>query len=93
MTTDVKETAIKLANLVIANAVDKDLTGEEKEHSVCEFLVKLDDNLPIANFIPNALEAEILEAGVDKVQAYFAEHDIKVLVKKLYERIKHFFKK
>lgn len=91
--TDVKEVATQLANVVIANAANEDLTGEEKEHKVFEFLVKLDDALPVADFIPNSLEALILETGVDKIQAYFAEHDIKTLVKKLYQRIKHLFKK
>jgi len=91
--TNVKETAVKLVNLVIADAQDKDLSGEEKEHKVCEFLVKLDDALPVADFIPNALEAEILEFGVDKIQEYFAKLDIKALVKKCYERIKHLFHK
>ena len=90
---EVKETAIKLANLVIADAADKDLTGEEKEHRVIEFLVKLDDALPVANFIPNALEAEIIEIGVDKIQEYFSKLDVKSLVKKCYQRIKHLFKK
>jgi hypothetical protein len=91
--TDVKETAIALTNLVIADAANKDLTGEEKEHSVIEFLVKLDDALPGTNFIPNALEAEIVEIGVDKIQEYLASLDVKALVKKLYNRIKHIFKK
>lgn len=91
--TDVKETAIALTNLVIADAANKDLTGEEKEHAVIEFLVKLDDSLPIADFVPNALEAEIVEIGVDKIQAYLATLDIKALVKKLYNRIKHLFRK
>lgn len=90
---DVKETAIKLANLVITDAANKDLSGEEKEHRVIEFLVKLDDALPVADFIPNALEAEIVEIGVDKIQEYFSKHDIKAFVKKCYERIKHIFKK
>ncbi|MEI8129327.1 MAG: hypothetical protein WCG95_06880 [bacterium] len=90
--TNVKETAIKLANLAIAEAANKDLTGEEKEHNVIEFLIKLDDNLPIADFVPNALEAQIIEIGVDKIQEYFSSLDIKALVKKCYERIKHIFK-
>lgn len=91
--TNVKETAIKLTNLVIADAANKDLTGEEKEHNVIEFLVKLDDALPGADFIPNSLEAEVLEIGIDKIQEYFSKLDIKALVKKCYERIKHIFKK
>ena len=90
---EIKEIAVQLTNVVIANAADEDLTGEEKEHKVIEFLVKLDDNLPIANFIPNVLEAQIIEAGVDNVQAYFKDHSPIDFVKKCYQRIKHLIKK
>ena len=86
---EIKEIATQLANVVIANAANKELTGEEKEHKVCEFLATLDNSLPVANFIPDTLEAEILDAGIDKVQEFFAKVDVKSFVKKCYNRIKH----
>lgn len=50
---EIKEIATQLANVVIANAANKELTGEEKEkEKVCEFLATLDNSIPMANFIP-----------------------------------------
>ena len=89
----VKEVANKIAIEVITQVANHELTGEEKETKVCEFLAKLDDALPVANFIPNALEIEILEIGVDKVQAYLHSIDIKAFVKKNYTRIKSLLNK
>ena len=86
---ELKEIATQLANVVIANAANKELTGEEKERKVCEFLATLDNSIPMANFIPDALEAEILDAGIDKVQEFFAKVDVKAFVKKCFNRIKH----
>lgn len=91
--TDVKEIAIQIANLAITEAAAKDKTGEEKEHEVCEFLANLTDLVPVVAFLPNDLVADALDLGLDNIQAYFTKHDIKVLVKKLYNRIKHIFKK
>ena len=90
---EVKEVAIQLANVLISNAANEDLDGEAKETKVIEFIVKLDDMLPIANFIPNALEAQMLDIGLDIIQEYFKKHDIKDFIKKCYNRIKHLFKK
>lgn len=87
----VKEVAIKLANVVMANAAQEDLTNEEKEHKVIEFLVTLDDGFPAVGFIPNSLEALVIETGVDKIQAYFSKLDMKAFVKKYWARIKHLF--
>lgn len=84
----VKEVAIQLANVAIVNYNDKTLSGEEREHNVIAFLTKLDDNIPGVNFIPNALEAKIVEIGVDKLQEYYGDN-IKSFVKKCFERIKH----
>lgn len=89
----IKEVATKIAIEVITDAANKELTGEEKEAKVCEFLAKLDDNIPVVNFIPNSLEAEILEIGVDKIQEFFTSIDIGFFVKKHYERIKSLLKK
>ena len=89
----IKEVAVQLANVAIAAAVNEKLTGEEKERKVIEFLVKLDDNIPMVNFIPNALEAEILDVGLDNLQAFFADHNPKEFVKKCFNRIKHLFGK
>lgn len=94
---ELKEIAVQLANVLIANAADEKLTGEEKEHRVIEFMVKLDDNLPFIGALSNELEASIVEVGVDKVQAYIHEMNIagniKSFVKKCYNRIRHIFKK
>jgi len=93
MTAEVKEVAVQLANVVMANVANEDLTNEEKEHKVIEFLVTLDDGFPGVGFIPNSLEAAIVEVGVDKVQAYFAKLDMKSFIKKYWTRLKHLFKK
>jgi len=93
MDTKIKETAIKLANFVMVNASQEDLTNEEKEHKVIEFLVTLDDSLISQLILPNSLEAAILEVGVDKIQAYFSKIDMKAFVKKYWARIKHLFGK
>ena len=85
---EIKEVAVQLANVAIVNYNDQSLTGEEREHKVIEFLVKLDDNIPMVNFIPNALEAQIAEIGVDKLQEFYGE-DIQPFVKKCFGRIKH----
>lgn len=85
---EVKEVAIQLANLVIADAANKELTGEEKEAKVCEFLATLDNSIPVASFIPDSLEAKILEIGVDEVQAFLTKTGITPFVKKCFNRIK-----
>lgn len=84
----IKEVAMQLANVAIVNYNDQTLTGEEREHKVIEFLVKLDDNIPMVNFIPNALEAQIVEIGVDKLQEFFGDN-LQPFVKKCFNRIKH----
>jgi len=86
---ELKEIATQLANVVIANAANKKLTGEEKEAKVCAFLATLDNSIPMANFIPDALEAEILDAGIDKIQEFFGKIEIIPFVKKCFNRIKH----
>ena len=86
---EIKEVATQLANVVIANAANKKLTGEEKEAKVCAFLATLDNSIPMANFIPDALEAAILDAGIDKIQEFFSKVDMKSFVKKCFNRIKH----
>ncbi len=91
--TTAKELATQVAIQVMTTVSTEELTGEEKEAKVCEFLAKLDDNIIGLNFIPNALEAQILDFGIDKVQEFVSNIDIKAFVKKHYERIKHFFKK
>lgn len=88
-----KELATKIAIEVITDVARQDLTGEEKKDKVCAFLAKLDDNLPLAGFIPNAIEAEIIEVGIEKVQEFFAKVDIPAFVEKTYGRIKHLLKK
>lgn len=93
MTQEVKDVAVKLANVVMANVANEKLTNEEKEHKVIEFLVTLDDGFPAVGFIPNSLEALVVETGVDKLQAYFSKIDMKAFVKKYWARIKHIFKK
>ena len=92
MKEEIKEAAIQLTNVVIAAAAEEDLTGEEKEAKVCDFLATLDNSIPGANFIPDSLEAKILDIGIDKLQEFFKD-DIKPFIKKCYERIKHLFKK
>ena len=92
-TAQIKDVAIQLTNLAIVNFNDKTLTGEQRERKVIDFLVKLDDNIPLVNFIPNELEAAIVDLGLDNVQAYFHDHSPIDFVKKCYNRIKHIFKK
>lgn len=87
-TQEIKEVAIQLANLVIADEANKDLTGEEKEAKVIAFLADLDNQVPFASFIPDALEEKILECGYDKLKEFYQD-DIKGFVKKCYTRIKH----
>lgn len=89
---EVKEVAYQVANLAISVAADKDLTGTQKEAEVCEFLAKLDDNIPVIGAISNELEAKVLEIGADEIKKVYAE-DVVPFVKKCYERIKHIFKK
>ena len=86
---EIKEIATQLANVVIANAANKELTGEEKEAKVCEFLATLDNSIPIANFIPDSLESDILDAGIDEIQTFFVKVGITPFVKKCFNRIKH----
>ena len=86
---ELKEVATQLANIVIANAANEKMTGEQKEAKVCEFLATLDNSIPMANFIPDKLEAAILDAGVDTLQAFFERVGITPFVKKCFNRIKH----
>ena len=88
-----KELAAQVAIQVMTTVSTEELTGEEKEAKVCEFLAKLDNGIPFAGYIPDALEAQLLDYGIDKIQEYIAKSDIKAFVKKHYQRIKHFFKK
>lgn len=83
-----KEVATKVAIELITKAAEQDKTGEEKEAEVCEFLSKLDNHIIGLNFIPDELEAELLDLGIDKVQEFLSEIDIKAFVKKQYHRIK-----
>lgn len=69
------------------------LTGEEREHQVCESLACAAGAIPYINIIPQELRAKILEFGVDELEEFFSKIDIKAFVKKHYERVKHFFKK
>jgi hypothetical protein len=52
---EAKEIAEQIAIHVITNVANEELTGEEKLHNVCEFLVKFDDGIIGLNLIPNAL--------------------------------------
>ena len=90
--TEIKDVAVQLANVVMANVANEKLTNEEKEHKVIEFLVTLDNGFPAVGFIPDALEALVVETGVDKVQEYFSKIDMKAFIKKYWARIKHIFK-
>jgi len=86
--TDAKDVLEKVAIEVMTEVSDKALTGAQKEKEVCEFLAKLDDNIPIADFIPNELEAEILDTGIDKLQEIVKEIDLPSFVKSCYGKIK-----
>lgn len=85
---EIKETAVQLANLVIATYSNEKLSGTQKEEKVIAFLADLDNQIPIAAFIPDALEEKVLEVGYDKLKEFYQD-DIKGFVKKCYERIKH----
>jgi hypothetical protein len=87
-----KDLAAQIAIQAMTTVSTEGLTGEEKEHKVIEFLVTLDNGVPMVNFVPDFLEAQIIEFGVDKIQEYISHIDIKAFVKKHYERIKHFLK-
>jgi hypothetical protein len=88
-----KEIATKVAIELIAKAAEQDKTGEEKEAEVCEILSKLDNHIIGLNFIPDELEAELLDLGIDKVQEYISNLDIKAFVKTQYNRIKRLLKR
>jgi len=89
----VKDIAIQLTNLAIVNYNDKTLTGEQREHKVCQFLAGLTDMIPMVSWIPNEIIADGLDIGWDNVQAYLDTRNPIDWVKKQYQRIKHIFKK
>lgn len=89
MNTSTKEATIQLANVLIANAANEDLTGEEKEAQVCEVLGDILGFVPGISYIPSKLRAKLLDIGLDKIQEFLAEVDLKAFVKTRYERIKH----
>jgi len=88
-----KEIATKIAIEFITKAAEKDKTGEEKEIEVCKLLSKLDNNIIGLGFIPDELETQLLDLGIDKVQEFLSEIDIKAFVKKQYQRIKLILKR
>ena len=97
----IKELVVQTANLAVAEMAkpeNQHLTGEEKEHKVCEFVAGIVKNLlspvcPPVAWIPQELIANFLDYEVDEVQEVISEIDVKSFVKKQYNRIKHLFKK
>lgn len=88
-----KEVAEQIAIHVMTSVADQELTGEEKLEKVCEFLVKLDDGIIGLNFIPNEIEAQLLETGIENVIEFLKEIDVKSFVQKNYNRIKNLLKR
>ena len=86
--TEIKEIAVQLANVAIVNYNDKNLTGAERKANVCAFLATLDDGVFPLNFVPNMLEAKILEIGSDNLKEFYND-DIEPFVEKCFGRIKH----
>lgn len=84
----IKDVAVQLANVAIVNYNDKSLTGEEREHKVCQFLANLTNMIPQVAWIPDELIADVLDAGVDNIQEFYGE-DVKPFVKKCFNRIMH----
>jgi len=84
----VKEVATQLANVAIVNYNDKSLSGEEREHNVCEFLAGLVRTLPGASWLPQELVADALDIGLDELQEFYKDN-LQSFVKKCFGRIKH----
>ena len=89
----VKEIATQIAIELITNVAQEDITGEEKEQKVCEFLAKLDNGVVGLGLIPDSLEAKLLDIGIDKVQEHLDKIDLKAFVKTQYNRIKSLLKR
>jgi hypothetical protein len=91
---NVKEVATKVVIELMAVAQQTaGFTAEDREHFVISKLCRLDDGVVGLCLIPNALEEELVCAGVDKVQEYLCKVNIKAFVKKNYERVKSFLKR
>ena len=88
-----KEIATQIAIELISSVAQEDLTGEEKEQKVCTFLAKLDNGVVGLGLIPDALEAKLLNIGIDKVQEHLDKIDLKYFVKTQYNRIKSLLKR
>jgi len=92
--TTAKELATQAAIQVMTTVqATPGLTGEEREHQVCESLSCAMGAIPYVNMIPQELRAKILEFGADEVEEFLSKVDIKAFVKTHYERIKHFLKR
>ena len=89
----IKEVAIQLTNLAIVNYNDPTLTGEEREHKVCQFLASLTNAIPTVAWVPDEIIADGLDVTWDAVQEYLNTHNPIDWVKKQYQRIKHLFHK
>jgi len=79
--------------LMVAETKSAGLTGEEREHNVIENLCHLDDNVVGLGLIPNELEAEVVEYGVDELQEAISKIDLESFVKTEWQKIKHLFHK
>ena len=88
-----EELTKQLTITVISAVANQELTGEQKMDKVCQFISTLDDSIIGLNFIPNALEAEILELGLDKIQDFVKGLDVKAFVQTNYNRVKYALKK
>lgn len=88
-----EELTKQLTITVISAVADQKLTGDEKMDKVCQFISTLDDSVIGLNFIPNALEAEMIELGLDKMQEFISGLDVKAFVQTNYNRVKYALKK
>ena len=94
METTAKELVTQVTIQVMTElSKDATLSGKEKHVRVCEILAGLDNGIPFAGLIPDALEAQILDFGWDKLALFASKIDIGAFAEKQYQRIKHFFKK
>ena len=90
---EAKELATKIAIELITKASEKNKTGEQKEAEVCKILSRLDNNIIGLGFIPDELEAQLIDFGIDKVQEHLDKIDLKDFVKTQYNRIKSLLKR
>jgi len=93
-TATAKELVTQVAIQVMTTLKDDDtLSGKQKHERVCEVLAKLDNGIPYVGYIPDELEAKILDFGWDKLALYTSKIDIGAFCEKHFQRIKHFFNK